>query len=272
MDLKSISTLAIYILTPALVFRTFYSMELNDQYLLMAVFSVLLLFILIVINKVYAKIRNYPQEVESGLILGTVFMNAGNYGTPIILFAYGETGFSYAVIFLALQSIIMNFFGIYYAARGKSGIRLAIQSVLKMPLTYASVLAIWLNLFALRIPDNLFAAVDLVSQATIPVVMLILGMQLAELNLGKLDWDKILYGVTVRMFLSPAIACILVILLPIDPLLQKVLIVATAMPTAVNTTMYALQFNAVPQLVSSITITTTLVSVITVSALLILLG
>lgn len=272
MDLKSISTFAIYILTPALVFRTFYTMELNDQYILMTLYAFLLLFILIAINKLYAKIRKYPQEIESGLILGTAFMNAGNYGVPVILFAFGEAGFVYAVTFMALQSIIMNFFGVYYAARGTSGVRMAIVAVLRMPLTYAIILAIALNGLNLSIPDNLFSAIDLVAYATIPVVMLILGMQLAELNLGKLDFDKITYAVLVRMFLSPAITFVLVSLLPMDPLLQKVLIIASAMPSAVNTTMYALQFNAEPQLVSSITIVTTLISVVTISVLLMLLG
>lgn len=172
---------------------------------------------------------------------------------------------------MALQTIIMNFFGVYYAARGEAGVRMAIVAVLRMPLTYAAIMAIALNSFNLSIPSNLFSAVDLVAYATIPVVMLILGMQLAELNLGKLDFDKITYAVIVRMFLSPAIAFGLVTLLPMDPLLQKVLIIASAMPSAVNTTMYALQFNAEPELVSSITIVTTLISIVTISVLLILL-
>lgn len=268
MDLKSISTFVVYILTPALVFRTFYEAELNQQYLYITLFAFMILLAMIMINKVYIRLRRFPLEVESGLILSTAFMNAGNYGTPIILLAYGEVGFAYAVSFLVLQSVIMNFFGVYYAARGGLGISAAFKSIMEMPLTYALVVALGLNLLDLTIPSNLFSAIDLLAQATIPVVMLILGMQLAELKVDKIiDFEKLIFGVSLRMFISPAIAFLFVMLLPFDPILQQVLIILTAMPTAVTTTMYALQFNTTPRLVSSIALVTTLVSVFTLTLL-----
>jgi predicted permease len=272
-DIKSVSTVAIYILTPCLVFRTFYVAELNKQYLMMVVFSAALLFLLICINKIYSKIRKYSQSVESGLILSTAFMNSGNYGAPIILFAYGDLGFAYSVSFLVLQAIIMNVFGVYYAAKGHGGgVRMAVMSVLKMPPTYAVIVALILQLFHFEVPGNLFSAIDLVAQATIPVVMLILGMQLAEIKLSGFQWGKITYAVSARMFISPAIAFFLVWLIPMDPLLQKVLIVSAAMPSAATTVMYAVQFDTEPDLVSSITLLTTIVSIFTVTILLGVLG
>jgi malate permease and related proteins len=273
MDLKSISTLAVYILTPTLVFKTFYSVELDKQYLYITIFSLLLLFILVLVNKLYAKVRKYPKNVESALILSTAFMNAGNYGAPIILFAYGEVGFAYAISFFVLQSMIMNFFGLYYAARGERGVGDAVKSVLKMPLTYTLVVAILLNITNITLPTNILSAVDLVSAATIPVVMLILGMQLAELKTDAVeDHKKVIFGVLIRMIFSPCLALIFILFFPLEPLLEKVLIVLTAMPTAVTTTMYALQYGTLPKLVSSIALATTLVSVVTITVLISLLG
>lgn len=272
LNIKSVSTIALYVMTPALVFRTFYSTELNIQYLNMVIFAAILLALIIFINKLYAKLKKYPQNIESGLILSTAFMNSGNYGAPIILFAYGEAGFAYSVSFLVLQAIIMNFFGVYYAARGDAGVKLAIKSVLKMPPTYATIIALLMNIFEVKMPQNIFSAVDLVADATIPTVMLVLGMQLAEIQLKQMDWGKIVYGTLVRLFLSPAIAFIIILLFPMDPLLEKVLIVSAAMPSAATTTMYAVQFNAEPELVSSVTLVTTLLSIITVTVLLVVLG
>lgn len=273
LDIKSISTLTVYILTPALVFQTFYTVELNLQYLLMAVFAIVLLVILIVINKLYIKIRKFPKDVESALILSTAFMNAGNYGAPIILFAYGEVGFAYAVSFMVLQSMIMNFFGVYYAARGAEGVSAAIKFVFKMPLTYTLLVGILFNVMSINVPTGILSAVNLVANAAIPAAMLVLGMQLAELKIDKLlDREKVTYGVVVRMVVSPLLAVLILQFLPFDPLLQKVLIVSTAMPAAVTTTMYAIQFNTLPTLVSSITFVTTVVSAVSLSIILVLLG
>lgn len=272
MEIKSISTFAVYLLTPALVFVTFYDAVLDQQYLFMTIFCFMLLFIIVIINKIYAKIRKFPPNVENGLILSTAFMNSGNYGAPIILFAYGELGFAYAVSFLVLQSVFMNFFGLYYAASGQMGFRLALRTIFSMPLTFALIIALTMNIFQINMPYNLYSAIELVSLAAIPVVMLVLGMQLAELKVDKMvNKEKLLFGTVVRMFLSPVIAFAFVILIPMDPLLGNVIIVLSAMPTAVTTTMFALQFDTAPQLVSAIAFVTTLVSVITISVLITLL-
>ncbi|WP_174729119.1 AEC family transporter [Mesobacillus harenae] len=272
LDIRPLSTVAIYIFTPLLVFQTFYRAELNKQYAIMVLFSALLLIALIIVNKIYCKIRKHDSSVESGLILSTAFMNSGNYGAPIVLFAYGNTGFAYAVSFLVLQAIIMNFFGIYYAARGKAGFKFALKAVFEMPPTYAVIIALILNLGGIKVPENILSAVDLVGPATIPLVMVILGMQLAEIKLTNMELDKISFGVIARLFLSPIIAFGIILLIPMDPILQKVLILSAAMPSAATTVLYAVQFDTEPELVSSITLITTLISIFSITTLLIILG
>lgn len=271
-DIKAISTVAIYIMTPCLVFRTFYLAELDMQYLYMVVFSAILLLGIILINKAYAKAKKYPQSIESGMILSTAFMNSGNYGAPIILFAYGEAGFAYSVSFLVLQAIIMNFFGVYYAARGKAGIGIAIKAVFEMPATYAVLISLLLKSLNWELPNNLFLTIDIIAEATVPTVMVILGMQLAQIKWDNFNWGHITYGVFVRLIISPLIAVAIVMMFPFDPLLAKVLIVSAAMPSAATIVMYAVQFNSEPKLVSSITLVTTLISIVTITILLAILG
>ncbi|WP_017727110.1 AEC family transporter [Halalkalibacterium ligniniphilum] len=271
-DIKPISTVAIYILTPCLVFRTFYEAEMNMQYVYMILFSLILLFALIIINKAYRFMRRYSQSTESGLILSTAFMNSGNYGAPIILFAYGNAGFAYAVSLLVLQSVIMNFFGVYYAARGKEGIKIAIRAVLMMPATYAVILALILKATPIYMPDNLMLTVDIIAEAAVPTVMVILGMQLALIKWEHFEWGKIWFGTIVRLVISPLIAFLITLMFPFDPLLANVLIVLAAMPSAATIVMYAVQFQAEPRLVSSITLVTTLLSIFTITLLLAILG
>lgn len=270
--LKAISTVAIYIMVPALVFKTFYKAQLDIQYFYMVAFSLLLLFSLIMINKAYTRFKKHSHSLESGLILSTAFMNAGNYGAPIILFAFGEAGFAFAVSFMVLQSVIMNSFGVYYAARGGAGVRMAIRSVLEMPTTYAVIVALLLNGFEVQLPSNLFNTVSIIADAAIPTVMLILGMQLANIKWGKFEWGNISFGIIIRLIVSPVLAYLITFVFPFDPLLAKVLIVLAAMPSAATMVMYAVQFESEPRLVSTITLITTIISVITITILLAVLG
>ncbi|MBB5173600.1 AEC family transporter [Texcoconibacillus texcoconensis] len=272
MELRSISSLAIYVLVPCLILTTFQETEMNMDLLYMVIFSIVFFLVLLLINKGYARIRKLPPNTESGLILATAFMNSGNYGVPVILFAFGNTGFAYAVIFMVIQTLMMSVLGIYYAAKGSTGIRTALYTLLKMPATYATMIAILLNILNIKIPSSLYQPIELISEAAIPVVMVLLGMQLANIKLNEAPWSHITYAVLLRLVVSPIIAFILTSFMPISTMMQQVLIIATAMPAAATTTMYAVQFDAEPKLVSSITLVSTLLSVISITVLLIFIG
>ncbi|MGK7376952.1 AEC family transporter [Planococcus sp. 1R117A] len=272
LDIKPFSTVAIYILTPMLVFQNVYTASLDQQYANMVIFSLILLALLIFLSKLYCFVRKKGRSTESALILSTAFMNSGNYGAPIVLFAYGQQAFGYAISLMVIHIIFMNFFGIYYAARGAGGVKTAMKAVFEMPPTYAVLLAVFFKLFDYQVPENILSVVDLLAPATVPVIMVILGMQLAEINLSKLEWEKVSFAVILRLFISPAIAFGILLVMPMDPLLAKVLILISAMPSAANTVIYAVQYDSEPNLVSSITLITTLLSILTVTWMLILLG
>lgn len=268
-DVTSVSTVALYVLIPCLVFNTIYKANLDKTYFQMIVFSFILLSVLVMINKIYTRLKKHSSSIENGLILSTAFMNSGNYGAPIILFAYGEKAFTLAVTFMVLQQIIMNFFGVYYAAKGKDGMKVAIKSVFEMPPTYALIAALLLNLSNVTVPENLLSVIELIGNAAIPIVMIVLGMQLANLRYGQFKWAEISYGITTRMVISPIIAYIITIfIMDLDPLLRNVLIVSSAMPSAATTVLFALQYKTEPELVSSITLVSTLVSVLSLTLLL----
>ncbi|GEN32559.1 MULTISPECIES: AEC family transporter [Aneurinibacillus] len=268
LDLKPISTLAIYILTPSLVFRTFYTTPLDINLFYIAATSLLLLVGLIVITAITSRLCKYDKQQESALMLSTAFMNTGNYGAPIILFAFGEAGFHYSIPLMVFQSIIMSIFGVYFAARGQSDIRIAVKTILKMPANYAVIIAILLHRFQVKIPDNFYQSIDLVAEAAIPVVMLILGMQLANISSKSIEWKGISLASMIRLIASPLLAYLICQLFPLDPLLQKVIITGAAMPCAATTTMYAIQFNVKPHFVSTGTLVTTLLSFGTLTVLL----
>lgn len=268
LEIKPISTMTIYLMMPMLVFKTFYNVTLDTQYLNMVIFALSLLFSIVILLSIISKIRKYPSPIKNGLILATGFMNAGNYGAPVILFTFGDEGFKYAISFIVIQSIFMNSLGVYYAAKGNANAKTALYSVLKIPSIYAFILALIWNQFHLPIPESFIGVIDLVANATIPTTMIVLGMQLAQIRIRKMKWGKVSVGVIVRLIISPILAFLITGFLPFNPLLRNVLIVLSAMPSAATTTMLSLKFDTEPELVSSTTLISTLLSTVTLSILL----
>lgn len=274
-DIKSISTTALYLMSPFLAFRTFYGNPLTWSYLYIIVFSCLLSFSLFIIVWVIAKLMKANRSERSAMILGSVFMNSGNYGAPVVLFALGKIGFDYAVIMMVFQSLLMNSFGIFFASIGASERATwqdAMQRVLRMPLIYAALLGILLQLFSIKLPVTLMEGISLIADASIPTVMLVLGMQLAVMVRKKVKYKYVTTVAILRMIVSPIIAFIILMFLPVDDVLRSVLIIQASMPAAANTTMFALQFGTEPDLVSFTTFITTLISILTIPVILLLVG
>ncbi len=268
LDVKSVSAVSLYILSPALVFGALYEAEYDSGYLIIVIYMFVLFYIMVAVNKVLAKIFKWGPSKESASILASGFMNSGNYGLPVVLFSIGTEAVPYAIFIMVMQSLQNNFFGIYYASRSTSGMKRAMLNVMKMPTTYAAVIAFALHFFSVSVPDPITDTLSMVGDAAIPVMMIVLGMQLGSITGLKLDWQVVISSVTLKMIAAPAIAALFVYFVDVDPLLAIVLIIISAMPTAATTTMYAIEFDTEPELVSSITLIATLISVVTLSVLL----
>lgn len=266
-DIKTISTAALYLMSPFLAFRTFYTNALDRTYLYIAAFAVLLLVILFIIVWFTADIMKASRSERSAMILGGVFMNSGNYGVPVVLFAFGSAAFDYGVIMMVFQSILMNSIGIFFASIGGEAHatwRDSMQRVIRMPLIYAAILGIIFQVSSIKLSDSMMQGVDLIADASIPVVMLVLGMQLAMIVRKRVAYRYVTAVTIIRMIISPLIAVVILIFLPVDDLLKVVLIIQAAMPGSANTTMFAVQFGTEPDLVSFTTLTTTLLSLLTI--------
>lgn len=268
LDVKSVSTVAIYIFLPALAFNSLYNANFNKGFTIVIIFAFSLLFCMIVLNKILAKIFKWPQSVESASILTTAFMNGGNYGVPVIIFVLPEAAVAYGVFFMVLQQIIMNSFGVYYASRSRSGALKAVKTVFKMPATYAVILAFLCQGLTLEVPASILSVLEMLGAATIPIMMVNLGMQLASITSLKFNWQVITSATIIRMLISPLLALGFVALLDVEPMIASVIIIVASMPSAATTTLLALEFDTEPDLVSSITLVTTLLSVISLTVLL----
>lgn len=265
-DTKTISTLALYLMSPVLVFRTFYTTEFNLTYLYLALYTFLLCFSLIAVVYVIAFIRKYSVKETCGMILASSFMNNGNYGTPVVLLLFGATGLDYAIVLMVIQQLVMCTVGVYYAAKGSpegDGVRSAIRAVQRMPMVYGAAFGLVLQALHVELGSSITQAVDMVADSAIPTVMIVLGMQLAKISLKKFEKEKVSLSLVTKLAVSPAIAYIFSLFLPVDEMVKQIMIIMAAMPTAANTTMYALQFNTEPEFVSSATLLSTTLSLAT---------
>lgn len=275
LEIKSISTMALYLMMPFLTFNTFYTNKINMDYAYMLLFNILLILVLVIVTVLVGRVIKADKSSMSAMLLGTAFPNMGNYGAPVILFAFGATAFNYAVITMVIQSLLISTIGIFIAAYGSeqsTSVKSALLSVVKMPVLYGVLLGIVFQVMHITLPSTVIDGIELIGSASIPTITLLLGMQLAQIKSQPFELKYVSSITIIRMLVSPIVMALLVSFMPVSPIIQNVFIVLAAMPIAANTTLLAVQFNTRPNLVSYITLVTTLVSVLSVPVTLYFLG
>jgi len=220
----SLSRTAIYLLSPTLIFRSLWQAQFDTAELLgMALFSVILLASLGAIGFLIARLNGWTRELRAAYLLSILFPNAGNYGFPVLLFAYGQAGLDLGVAYIVAHSLLLFTVGPFLAASGRLSPRDSLRRMAAIPILWAAVLGLAAQHVSLVLPLPLARTVDLLAAAAIPVELLVLGTQLGAISprsLGAFHWQ----AAFARLVLSPALGFGLVFLLGLQGLTARVLV------------------------------------------------
>ncbi len=268
LDIHTLSRVTFYLLSPCLAFSSLSTTQLDRRVLFqMAAVAMLVVLALWLAASWATRALKWQGADRSAFLLTVLFMNTGNYGLPLNLFAFGETGLALAIVFFVTISLLTNTFGVYIAARGHADSREALRRVLRVPIGYAVLLGLLVNVTALPVPTSVARATHLLGQAAVPVMLLVLGMQLARAAI-KTEWGPITAATLLRLLASSGLAILLVRLIGLQGVAAKVAIVQASMPTAVITTILATEFDTRPEFVTGTVFVSTLASVLTLTVLL----
>ncbi|EAG6876693.1 AEC family transporter [Listeria monocytogenes] len=265
-DIPNLSKLTLYLMSPFLAFNTFYTNPLTIDYAYLAIYIFAVYLSLILLVSLISFLLGYNLQDRCALILASAFMNNGNYGTPVVLLVFGAVGLDIAVVLMVLQQLAMSTIGIYFAAKGSkdaNGMKTVMKRVVRMPIAYGALLGLALQLLHVSLPSALMTCVKLVGDAAIPTIMIVLGMQLAVISFRRIELTKVGIALVLKLLIAPIIAFGLTLILPVDEMTKQIMILLAAMPTAANTTLMAVQFDTKPDLVSSATFISTVLSIIT---------
>ncbi|GAB4073045.1 AEC family transporter [Barrientosiimonas marina] len=267
LDLQTLAKLNIYFLVPGFIFVKLYDTNFSGKiFLLVILFFALYMIILFLISKLIAKFKGYSQSKSATFSNSVILFNSGNYGVPVndLVFKGDSFAMSIQVIILTMQNILTFSYGIFAMQSASIGKWQAILSYFKMPVLYAMAAGILLNLFNVPMPSFLWTPANYISDGMIAIALVLLGAQVAQIKLTSALTD-VYYSVIVRLVLGPAIAFIIILLLGIDGITAQALFIASAMPTAVNSSVIAQEYDNHPHLAAQIVLFSTICSAISVT-------
>lgn len=257
LDQTTLSQISVYILAPALVANSLYkttvswtsAIKLLFGYALISVF--LYFFVLFFCHLIKIK----KKDIQSFVAI-ILCPNNGNMGLPVVTFALGEAGLERGIIYMIGSSIFL--FILAPAILKGEGFALGLRLIFKLPLIWAMFAGVLLNNLEIKLPFNLDESLKMLGTAAIPIALLILGLQLAttSFTIGKRE----LLAVGIKLAIAPFIAYLVGKLLNLQGLDLQVLILQTAMPTAINSLIMVKEFGGNDLIVGRAIILSTVMS------------
>ncbi len=276
-NVDAIATVTIYVLLPALVFHSLLTSPIGERTALLvgvgvAAYTLGMLALAAGVGSAIGE----SGATYGGLLLSSSLPNAGNYGIPLAAFAFGAVGRSTAVLYIVFQSVLMYTIGVSIASRGGStSLREATLEIFRLPLVYAVAAAPIVRFLGFVPADGSpsMEALALTGDAAIPVMLLLLGIQLANTTYGTAI-RRTTPAFVLKLGVSPVVAVAVALALGLDGDIARVFVLACAMPTAVTPVLLMIEYDtgsdgiSGPEYVSTAVLLTTLGSVATLTLLL----
>lgn len=272
LDPQPLSSVAFNVTTPALVFSLLIGTHISPPEILrMMAFAATAILGVGLLSLLLARGLRLRGETAAAFILASTFMNSGNYGLSLNKFAFGEEALAWASLFYIVGTMLTNSVGVLVATAGRISPRQALLGLARVPSMYAIPAALVVRSFGLDLPYAVARPVELLAAAAVPLMILILGMQLGHAGLPR-ERGLLAGASVVRLLAGPALAWVLAPLFGLGPVARQAGILEAAMPTAVLNTVIAIQFGVQPAFVTGAVLLSTLLSPLTVTPLIALLG
>lgn len=271
-DSRSIGRVSFYFFSPILVFSLLIHSRLPAQEILQTGAIALL----VMLGSGLAALGlgllfRLERRALLSVLLTAMFANNGNYGIPLIAFAFGEQAMAHASIFFVFSSLTTNTVGVVIASLGHLNLKQAIFGVFKIPTLYAVALASIITLTHTRLPLPLERTVSLAAGAGVPMMIVLLGLELR-----KAQWVANLPAMSIsvgaRMLVGPLLGFFLVGLFGVQGDARPATIIEASMPAAVANTNLANEFKLDTSLVAATVLIGTILSPLTLTPLLVFLS
>ncbi len=267
-NLKALSQLITYCFMPAAVFVNLYETRVDLEVLgQVTIFIVLFIGSQIILSHFIAKMLRLERQEAAVFKNSVVLINSGNYGIPVaqMMFATQPIGVAIQVILVIFQNMTTYTYGLYnLISSTKSGLSI-LKDFLKMPIIYALIAGVLLNVLNVEIPQVFRIPLDHITEGFIAVALITLGAQLSQIEVRTLVNKIIILSCITRLVVGPAVALLIIFVLGLDGVVAQSLFIASSFPTSRNSSSLALEYDVESNTAAQTVLFSTIVSCLTVT-------
>lgn len=271
-DPRSLGRVVFYVFSPVLIFDLLLQNQLKiSETAIVIAFALCFILTIGALTFLLGTFLKLERSALVAILITTMFANTGNYGLPLVSFAFGEQALSYAGIYFVTTTLLFYTLGVFLASLGHMSFREAIVGLFKIPTLYALLLAVLINILNIEMPMPVSRAVELAAGGTIPLMLILLGVQLTQVEFSG-NPRALQLSVALRLVVAPLAALLFAALFGLQGFPRQASVTQASMPSMVSATVLAAEYNLDSKLVTAVVFVSTLLSPFTLTPLLVFLG
>jgi len=242
-DTALVTRLVSLVGAPCLIFSTLAGIEsMADDILGMIVAALVAVLGFAVLSSLALKLLGLPLR---SFLAALVFPNAGNMGLPLCLFAFGDAGLALGIGYFAVTATLNLTLGNWFYSGATTPWR-----ALKTPIPYAVALGLVLMATGTEPPEFILKTTRLLGGFAIPLMMLSLGVSLADLGITKPARTLLL--ALLRFGTGLGVGYAVAVGFGFEGAQKGVVIIQSAMPVAVFNYLFAAFYKRNPEEIASL--------------------
>jgi predicted permease len=232
-DDKTLVLLSVYFLQ---VFLTFWGLlkrpidsELMLSPMLYLAITLIALALMIPLSRIFFK----EQKERSIATIAALIGNTGNLGIPLGIAIFGEASIPYTTLINLMNVFIVYTFGVYFYSRGSFSVRDSLINIVKLPILWAALVAISLNLYG-YIPSGVVdKTLQMGAYASMVVQLLLFGIYLYDVKVQSINRLLVSWVSGVKFVVVPLLTYLFLGFLEVEGMVKGILFMQMMMPLAV---------------------------------------
>jgi predicted permease len=262
---KGLSSFVLYVTLPALVIDSMqfqFSFEMLSSSLILLLSGGFLYAFLWIVGLIIVKLLKLEGKARAVVLYASLLGNVAYMGYPVVEMVLGREGVFYTGVFNIWFNILTWTAGVRIIAGKESGNR---KKCFLNPGIISLLIGLFLFVFSIPLPGFLEEPLNLLGECTVPLAMVVAGITLAGANIKSVLGDQrvIVYSLF-KLLAVPLTVFLFLQLVELPDVVEKILIIMSAMPAAANTSIFARIYDSDYYLASRLIAASTFFSLVSI--------
>ena len=250
-DDRTITILSVYFLQVFLTFWGLFKRPIDTQLLLApALYIAISLIALLLMIPLARMVFSEPKE-RSIATVAALIGNTGNLGVPLSIALFGEQSIPYVTLINLMNIFVVYTIGVFFYSRGEFSVRGSLLNIVKLPILWAAMMAIALNLTGYVPSPAVDKTLMMGAYASMTMQLVLFGIYLYGIELKTLNIRLSVWVSGTKFILIPVIAFVVLQNIEMEPMVKGILFLEMLVPLAVANVNLASLYNCAPKTVTA---------------------